>query len=262
MELDLKGRSALITGGSKGIGFATAKAFAAEGVSVHIAARNTDDLERARDEIKRDFDVPVRVHAVDLTQGHATRGLAKKCAGVDILVNNAGAIPGGSLADIDEDHWRRAWDLKVFGYINMMRAMYAEMIALGRGVIVNICGTAGNQSPADYAAGITANGALITLTRALGGTSLNDGIRVLGINPGDMENERGEMFLRRQAEKQFGDAERWREMVSNLPGGSAATSEDIANAVVFLASSRARFVSGTILTIDGGLSASQAVVGS
>ena len=96
------------------------------------------------------------------------------------------------------------------------------MRALGRGVIVNICGTAGNQIPADYAAGITANGALITLTRALGGTSLNHGIRVLGINPGDMENERGIMFLRRQAEKEFGDAERWREMYSDLPGGSAA----------------------------------------
>ncbi len=111
-------------------------------------------------------------------------------------------------------------------------------------------------------ANITANGALITLTRALGGTSLNHGKRVLGINPGDMENERGILFLRRQAEKEFGDTERWREMYSDLPGGSAAISEDIANAVVFLASSRARYISGTVLTIDGGLSASQAVVGS
>ncbi len=262
MELDLKGKSVLITGGSKGIGFATAKAFAAEGACLHIAARNTGDLERAREAIIRHFDVPVAFHAVDLTQGQAARELAKECADVDILVNNAGAIPGGSLEDIDEDRWRQAWDLKVFGYINMMRAIYSEMKALGRGVIVNICGTAGNQIPADYAAGITANGALITLTRALGGTSLNHGIRVLGINPGDMENQRGIMFLRRQAEKEFGDAERWREVYSDLPGGSAATSEDIANAVVFLASPRARYISGTVLTIDGGLSASQAVVGS
>ena len=262
MELDLKGKSALITGGSKGIGFATARAFAAEGVSLHIAARTTGDLERARQEIRRDFDVPVAVHAVDLTQGQAARELAKECADVDILVNNAGAIPGGSIEEIDEDRWRHAWDLKVFGYINMMRAIYSEMKALGRGVIVNTCGTAGNQIPGDYAAGITANGALRPRTRALGGTSLNHGIRVLGINPGDMENERGIMFLRRQAEEEFGDAERWREKVSDLPGGWAATSEDIANAVVFLASPRARYISGTVLTIDGGLSASQAIVGS
>ncbi len=123
MELDLKGKSALITGGSKGIGFATARAFAAEGTSLHIAARNTGDLERAREEIIRDFGVPVVFHAVDLTQGHGARELAKVCADVDILVNNAGAIPGGSLEDVDEDRWRQAWDLKVFGYINMMRAI-------------------------------------------------------------------------------------------------------------------------------------------
>jgi NAD(P)-dependent dehydrogenase (short-subunit alcohol dehydrogenase family) len=233
MNLDLKGKSALITGGSKGIGFATARAFAAEGASLHIAARNAGDLEQAREDIGRDFDIPVAIHAVDLTGGQAARELAKECADVDILVNNAGAIPG---------------------------ATYSQMKAHGRGVIINICGTAGNQIPADYAAGVTANSALITLTRALGGVSLNHGIRVLGISPGDMENERGTMFLRLQAEKEIGDAERWREKLSDLPGGSATTSEDIANAVIFLASSRARYISGTVLTIDGGLSASQAVL--
>ena len=262
MELDLEGKSALITGGSKGIGLATARAFAAEGIALHLAARSTGDLECARDEIGRDFSVPVTVHAADLSQGDVARRLAKECAEVDILVNNAGAIPGGTLEEIEEEVWRQAWDLKLFGYINMMRAMYSEMKARGRGVIVNNCGTAGNQEPSLYAAGVAANGALITLTRALGGTSLNDGIRVLGINPGDMENERGIVALRRQAARAFGDAERWREMMSDLPGGSAPTSEDMANAIVFLASPRARYISGTVLTIDGGLSGSQAVIGS
>ena len=261
MELDHKGKSVLITGGSKGIGLATAKAFAAEGAAVHLAARTVGDLESARDELRRNFDVPVTVHAVDVSQGDVARQLARECAAVDILVNNAGAIPGGTLEDVGEDVWRRAWDLKLFGYINLMRAMYAEMKSRGRGVIVNNCGTAGNQKPSDYAAGVTANAALITLTRALGGTSLEHGIRVVGINPGDMENERGVLFLRRQAEKAFGDAERWREMYSQLPGGSAPTSEDMANAIVFLSSPRARYISGVVLTIDGGLSASQAVIG-
>jgi NAD(P)-dependent dehydrogenase (short-subunit alcohol dehydrogenase family) len=261
MELDYAGKSALITGGSKGIGLATARAFAAEGAALHLASRTADDLERVRDDIIRDFDVPVAVHAVDLSIGDAARTLARECSHVDILVNNAGAIPGGTLDDIDETVWRQAWDLKLFGYINLMRAMYAEMKALGRGVIVNNCGTAGNQKPSDYAAGVTANGALITLTRALGGTSLNHGIRVLGINPGDIENERGVMFLRRQAEKAFGDADRWREMYSDLPGGSAPDSDDMANAILFLASPRARYISGIVLTIDGGLSASQSVIG-
>jgi NAD(P)-dependent dehydrogenase (short-subunit alcohol dehydrogenase family) len=91
---------------------------------------------------------------------------------------------------IPDDLWRTSRDLKVFGYINMMRNSDAHMKARGGGVILNICGTAGNQIRSDNAVGIAANGALITLTRPLGVTSLNDGIRVPGINPGDMENVR------------------------------------------------------------------------
>jgi NAD(P)-dependent dehydrogenase (short-subunit alcohol dehydrogenase family) len=142
----------------------------------------------------------------------------------------------------------------------MMRAMYAHMKQQGRGVIVNVCGTAGNQPAADHVPATTANSALITLTKAVGGVSLDDGVRVVGINPGDMENERGTMFLRRYAKKKWGDAERWREMLDDLPGGQAGTSEDMAAAIVFLSSPRARYINGVVLTIDGGLSARQAVI--
>ena len=260
MNLELTGKTALITGGSKGIGFAVAKGLAAEGVNLHLAARNADQLATAREQLISTFAVSVDIHPCDLSQSGDARELANKCSEIDILVNNAGAIPGGSLAEVPDDLWRTSWDLKVFGYINMMRNTYDNMKARGGGVILNICGTAGNQIPSDYAAGITANGALIILTRALGGTSLNDGIRVLGINPGDMENERGEKFLRIQAARDLGNAEKWREMYTDQPGGAVANSEDIANAVRFLVSPRARFVSGTVLTIDGGMAASQAVV--
>ena len=262
MNLELTGKTALITGGSKGIGYAVAKGLAAEGVNLHLAARNANQLTIAREQLISEFAVSVDIHTCDLSQSNDTHELANKCAEIDILVNNAGAIPGGNLAEISDDLWRTSWDLKVFGYINMTRSIYGHMKVRSGGVILNICGTAGNQTPSDYIAGITANGALITLTRALGGTSLNDGIRVLGINPGDMENERGEKFLRLQATRDLGDAEKWREMYANQPGGAVANSEDIANAVRFFVSPRARFVSGTILTIDGGMSASQAVVGS
>ncbi|HEV2092916.1 MAG TPA: short-chain dehydrogenase/reductase [Rubrobacter sp.] len=259
MDLGLMGRSVLITGGSGGIGLATAHAFAAEGCALHLAARTADKLWAARKGISRDFDVPVAVHAVDLSRGENARRLAETCADVDILVNNAGAIPGGKIEEIDDDRWREAWDLKVFGYVNMMRALYAEMGARGRGVIVNVIGTAGDQRPADYAAGLSANSALATLTRALGGESLDHGVRVVGVSPGDMTNERGMEFMRRQAEKEFGDPGRWRERLSRLPGGRAATSEDVADAIVFLASPRAGYVSGTVLTVDGGLSSRRAV---
>ncbi len=260
MDLDLTGRSVLITGGSGGIGLATARAFAAEGCSLHLAARSAENLQAARADISRDFDAPVIVHPVDLSRPEKARRLAGTCAGVDVLVNSAGAIPGGGIGEIDDGRWREAWDLKVFGYVNMMRALYAEMKARGRGVIVNVIGTAGDQMPADYAAGVSANAALATLTRALGGESLDHGVRVVGVSPGDMTNVRGVEFLRRRAADELGDPDRWRERLSRLPGGRAATSEDVADAILFLASPRAGYVSGTVLTVDGGMSSRQRVI--
>ena len=259
MDLGLKGRSVLITGGSGGIGLATARAFAAEGCALHLAARTPEKLRTARADISRDFDVPVTVHAVDLSRAENALRLAGTCADVDVLVNNAGAIPGGGIEEVDAGRWREAWNLKVFGYVNMMRALYTGMKARGRGVIVNVIGTAGDQRPADYEAGISANSALAALTRALGGESLDHGVRVVGVSPGDMANERGIEFLRRQAGKELGDPGLWRERLSRLPGGRAATSEGVADAILFFASPRAGYVSSTVLTVDGGLSSRCAV---
>ena len=259
MDLGLEGRSVLVTGGSGGIGLATARAFAAEGCALHLAARTPGGLQAAQEDISRDFDGPVTVHAVDLSRTENALRLAATCADVDVLVNNAGAVPGGGIGEIDDVRWREGWDLKVFGYVNMMRALYAEMKTRGRGVIVNVIGTAGDQRPADYAAGISANSALAALTRALGGESLDHGVRVVGVSPGDMTNRRGTEFLRRRAEGEFGDPDRWRERLARLPGGRAATSEDVADAILFLASPRAGYVSGTVLTIDGGLDSRRSV---
>src|SRR5215831_9475229 len=210
MDLSLRGYTVLITGGSQGIGLAAARAFAAEGCNLHLAARTESRLQEARRDIVDRFGCRVEIHPIDISIGANTRLLAAACRDVDILVNNAGSVPGGRLSEIDELRWRQAWDLKVFGYINLTREMYQVMVERGRGVIVNIIGTAGNIVPASYIVGVSGSAALVAFTRAQGGVSLNYGVRVVGVSPGDVMNERGIAFLRQQADEQLGDPERWR----------------------------------------------------
>ena len=131
MDLGLGGKTVLITGGSRGIGYATARVFASEGTDLHLVSRTREDLERARNAIRSEFPVAVDIHVADLSSGEQILAVAHACADADILVNNAGAIPLGTLLDVDDETWRAAWDLKLFGYITMMRAMYDEMKARG-----------------------------------------------------------------------------------------------------------------------------------
>ena len=250
MDLNLRGKLALITGASKGIGLACAKQLAEEGCHLHLASRTKADLERAKEAIQARHNVSVTIHPVDLSNGDAARSLAAACIDIDILVNNAGAIPAGDLWAIDEARWRQAWDLKVFGYVNMCRAVYPAMKARRRGVIVNVLGTAGERPTWGYIAGSAGNASLMAFTRGMGGSSLVDGIRIVGCNPGLIRTERMETMLRATAEEKLGDAARWQELIPvNPPVG---TPEQCADLVAFLASDRASHITGTIITIDGG----------
>src|SRR5690348_2979634 len=119
MDLGLNGRRVLVTGGSQGIGLAVARGFLAEGAEVTIVARDAQRLARAADELSRLAGAKVRTHASDLAQPGAAQALADACPDTDILVNNAGAIPTGDIFAVDEARWRAAWDLKVYGYVNL-----------------------------------------------------------------------------------------------------------------------------------------------
>src|SRR3981081_973817 len=153
MDLGLKGKTVLITGGSKGIGLACAMSFAAEGCDLHLAARNRELLESARRRVTDSHDVDVSLHAADLRDRTALHDLANACGDSDILVNNAGDIPGGSIESLDEIKWRHAWELKVFGYINLTRELFGRMKARKRGVIVNVIGMAGESPTFEYICG-------------------------------------------------------------------------------------------------------------
>lgn len=252
MDLGLQGKRALITGASKGIGRATAQALAAEGCDLHLVARSATDLALLAAELTSSSGREVRWSAFDLCDGRNIEPLCAAAGQIDILVNNAGAIPAGTLESVDETSWRKAWDLKVFGYINLCRRVYALMRGRG-GVIVNIIGTGGERVSAGYLAGAGGNAALMAVTRALGGVSSRDGIRVVGINPGLIETDRLITLQRSHAARVLGDAERWREMFDpDYPPGQPA---HIADMVAFLASPRSSNTTGTVITIDGGMCA-------
>src|SRR6201985_685561 len=246
MDLHLRGKRVLITGASKGMGAAAAEAFAEEGCHLRLAARSGDQLKALTERLRSQHQIDAASHVVDLRN---------PASDIDILVNNAGDIPGGSIDKIDEPTWRHAWELKVFGYINLTRAIYAQMKARGGGVIVTDIGAAGEKFDANYICGSTGNAALMAFTRALGGKSLADNIRVVGINPGPVGTDRHVTLLKTRAKNQFGDESRYKEFQKGLPLGRPAHAREIGDLMAFLASDRSGYTSGVIFTVDGGICA-------
>ena len=253
MDLKLKGRSALVTGGSKGIGFAIAQFLAAEGCHLTLVSRTEHDLKSAKERLQKEHDVPVTLYAMNLAERGRPQELAAKCPDLDILVNNAGSTPRGSLLEVDEDRFRACFDLKVFGYINMSREFYRQMKARGKGVIINILGNGGEAPDAGYIAGAACNASLMAFTRALGGQSDRDGIRVVGVNPGPVATDRLVGLMKTEAKRKFGDESRWREFEKGFPFGRAATVEEVAATVALLASDLSSYTTGTVVTLDGGM---------
>lgn len=253
MDLGLANKKALITGASQGIGREIALELAREGASVTLVARSAEDLEAVRRSIAEFADVEVRIFAGDLARTEVAARLAAEFADVDILINNAGAIPRGRIDEIDEAAWRAAWDLKVFGYINMTRAFYALMKARGAGVILNILGNSGERVDSGYICGSSGNAALMAFTRALGGTSHRDNIRVLALSPGPVATERLVRLTKKEARDRLGDEGRHAEFYKDCPFGRPAACDEISAAAALLVSERSSYTTGTVVTIDGGL---------
>lgn len=258
MDLALRGKHVLVTGASKGIGLACAHGFAAEGAHVHLAARSNAALEAAAVEIRKRYGVEATAHTVDLGNAADVLTLGEQCRDVDVLVNNAGAIPQGTLTQLTDERWRKAWDLKVFGFFNLTREIYQRMCQRGSGVIVNVIGAAGENHRASYIAGTTGNASLIAFTRALGGESVDFGVRVVGVNPGRILTERQIDHIQDRAEKELGDRGRWQEVLAkmsqSLPFKRTGDPSEVSDLVCFLASARASYISGCVVMIDGGAS--------
>lgn len=253
MDLGLRGRRALVTGASQGIGRAIAESFAREGCDLHLAARGAEALEREAAAIRARHGVRVDVHATDLARRGAPAALAEACGDADIVVNNAGNTPRGDILSVDEQAWRDGWELKIFGYIAMMRAVYGRMCERGSGVIVNVTGIGADKLEYAYAAGGSGNAAIATLTRSVGSVSMEFGVRVMGVSPGWVETEKAKRSLRRRAATELGDESRWPELARDWPRGRLIQPSEIADVVVFVASARASAMSGQIVTVDAGM---------
>ncbi len=260
MELGLRGRQVLITGASQGIGAGAAEAFAEEGCNLHLAARNAAALGELAERLTATYGIEARCHPVDLAEPQAAAALAEAVGELDVLLNNAGDIPGGSLDAIDSAAWRAGWKVKVEGYIDLTRAIYAAMRGRGRGVIINNIGNAGERLDADYIAGTTGNAALMAFTRAVGGRSLRDGIRVVGVNPGPVDTDRIYKLLRQRAKEWLGDEEKWPELQARYPLGRPASVREVVDLMVFLASDRSGYTSGTVITVDGGITSCNSII--
>ncbi|MCP1337025.1 SDR family oxidoreductase [Futiania mangrovi] len=259
MDLQLRGKKVVITGASQGIGEGLADVFAEEGCNLHLVARSAGNLEKVADRLRAAHGVEVTVQQQDLTVPEAAAAVLAEAGDADILINNAGAIPGGDLWQVDGEAWRAGWDAKVFGYIDLCRAFYAKMKERGGGVILNNIGNGGENFDFRYICGTTGNAALMAFTRALGGPSLKDGIRVVGVNPGPVETSRIVNLQKKRAKDQWGDESRYRELLAAYPLGRPAKVREVADLFAFLASPRSAYTTGTIITIDGGITSTRSV---
>ena len=252
MDLKLKHKQVMVTGGSKGIGLATAMSFAKEGAVPTLVSRTQDSLDAACARIFSETGVKAKSIALDLSESGSAKKLAAQCQDIDILINNAGAIPGGSLMDVGEEKWRQAWELKLFGYINLTREVLPLMQGRKSGVIANIIGMAGAAPRNAYICGSTANAALMAFTQALGASSQLHGVRVFGINPSPTKSERMEGMLRAQAAQKWSDPERWMELTVQMPFGRMAEPQEIADLTTFCCSPLSSYLTGSVINVVGG----------
>jgi NAD(P)-dependent dehydrogenase (short-subunit alcohol dehydrogenase family) len=260
MDLNLQNKKVLITGASQGIGEGLAHAFAEQGCHLHLTARSGDLLNKLKSTITAKHQVEVTVQAIDMTADGAIDEIVSSAGDVDILINNAGTIPSGNLFQVSEKEWKDGWALKGFGYVDLTRAIYPGMKKRGGGVILNNIGNGGEVCDPQYIAGATGNASLMAFTRAIGGISLDDNIRVIGINPGPVNTSRIFNMLKKRAKTEMGDETRYLELAQRYPLKRPAHVEEVTDVFLFLASQRSGYISGTIITVDGGIASRRSIV--
>jgi 3-oxoacyl-[acyl-carrier protein] reductase len=249
MDLQLQGKNILITGGSKGIGKAIAKALVKEGANVSIAARKLDVLENTKDELGAE----VSIFQVDVTDAAEREKLIhnyiEEKGTIDVLINNAGGSNGSKATETDMDLFYQAMELNYFSAVHLSKLAVEHMKMAGKGSIINITSVYGRESGGKVTYN-NAKAALISFTKALADEVISSGIRVNSIAPGSILHETGNWIKRIEE-----DPEGMKQFVKNaIPAGRFGTPEEIANVTAFLASEKASWIVGASINVDGGQS--------
>ena len=256
MKLGLEGKVVVITGGSKGIGLACARAFAGEGARVSIASRSEANLEQARQNLANEgFEViTVRADFARMKDAEtAVKQSEKRLGPTDVLVNSAGSARRFFWEKLDEEAWQQGMNAKYFPYIHAMDAVRPGMIERKRGSIVNIIGMGGKAAATMHLPGGAANAALMLVTAGWATALGKYGIRVNAINPGMTVTERLHEALRLDAESLgITEAEALKRYEQRIPLGRVAKAEEVAAVTLFLASEQASYVTGAVIPMDGG----------
>lgn len=255
MDLDLAGRHVLVTGGSKGIGYACAEAFGREGAAVTLVARQQAGLDAAVARLHAQG-ITARGLAADLADADAAARMvdaAERAGGaIDILVNSAGAARRTPFEELTPQAWHDAMQAKFFTYVHVMDPVVKRMGRAGRGAIVNVVGAGGKVATPTHLAGGAANAALMLASAGLASAYGPRGVRVNAVNPGLTLTDRLQEGLAADSRLQGKPAqELLAAQQQRMPLRRIATPEEIASAVVFLASDRASYITGAILAMDG-----------
>jgi NAD(P)-dependent dehydrogenase (short-subunit alcohol dehydrogenase family) len=256
MDLGLKGRAALVTGASRGIGAAIARVLAEEGVHVALAARDGSLLAEVAREIRDQHGVRAEAIPADLsvpeTPARVVDEAVTALGKLDILVNCAGATKRGDFFDLTEQDWSDGFALKFFGYVRMTRAAWPHLKA-GNGVVINIVGVASRTPAADYTIAGSVNSALLNFGKAMADIGRRDGVRVNSVNPGYIRTDRLTTRLQDLAAKSGSRPEDiGRELCEKIGVRRFGEAEEIGRITAYLASDLGGYIEGASIDVDGG----------
>ncbi len=258
MELGLNGRKAIISGANRGIGLTIGLAFAAEGMPLALLGRNENGLADAAAEVLRRYPAAkVATAVMDLEQPQtikpAVESAVRELGGVDVLVNCAGGAYRGRLSEIPDEMWERYFKVKPLGLLRMTRETLPHLKQSNQGRVINISGTRGREPEAHSMMSGPINFGTLSVTKAMANEFGPFGITVNAICPGSTATRRFTELVGITARERGLSLEKAEQyLLQEVPLGKVIAPEDIADLAVFLASARARLISGTAINVDGG----------